>query len=444
MVDGRAYVTNLVMNKQYSSGRHSFLKARAVASGGILAGTRPLASGVHSHGSDILRLGLVGCGGRGTGAAAEALYADANVQLVAMADVFADRLQSSLAILQKDEKAGKKVVVPRERRFVGFEAYKQLIGSGVDVVLLAAPPHFRPTHLKAAVDAGRHVFAEKPVAVDAPGIRSVIATCGEAKRKNLSLVSGLCMRCYYGFRELVGRIHDGALGDIHTLQASDFRGPVWMRKREPGWSDLEWQLRNWLYFTWLSGDCIVEQHIHFLDVCAWIMNGQYPVAAIGMGGRQVRTGPEYGHIYDHHSVVFEYAGGARLFSNIRQIGGCANDSSAWAVGSKGRAEFHEHRGGMNIVAGHNKWVYRGEINNIYQTEHDEMFAGIRKGKPVYNGDYMTKSTMLAIMGRMAAYTGQKISWEQALDSQEVLGPFKYEWGPLAVPPVAMPGITRFA
>ena len=271
----------------------------------------------------------------------------------------------------------------------------------------------------------------------------MLATCEEAKRKNLSLVSGLCMRCYYGFRELVRRIHDGALGEIHTLQASDFRGPVWMRQREPGWSDFEWQLRNWLYFTWLSGDCIVEQHIHFLNVCAWIMNGQYPATAIGMGGRQVRTGPEYGHIYDHHCVVYEYAGGAKLFSNIRQIGGCANDSCAWAVGSKGRAEFHERRGGMNIASGREKWVYRGEVNNLYQVEHDEMFAGIRKGKPVYNGDYMAKSTLLAIMGRMATYTGQKITWEQALNSQEDLTPPKYEWGPLVVPPVAMPGITKF-
>ncbi|MGA2616035.1 MAG: Gfo/Idh/MocA family oxidoreductase [Thermoguttaceae bacterium] len=426
-------------------GRRDFIKTSTMLLGaaGAAAGTRSLALGAHVGGSDLLRIGLVGCGGRGTGAAVEALTADPNVKLVALADLFQDRLLGSLANLKRNPQVAGKIDVPPERRFVGFEAYKSLMSSGLEVVLLCAPPHFRPAHLKAAVDADLHIFAEKPVAVDAPGVRSVLATCEEAKRKNLSLVSGLCMRCYYGFREMVRRIHDGALGDIHMLQASDFRGSVWMRKREPDWSDMEWQLRNWLYFTWLSGDCIVEQHIHFLDVCAWIMNGQYPLTAIGMGGRQVRTGPEYGHIYDHHFVIYEYASGAKLFSSIRQIGGCANDSCAWAVGSKARAEFHERRGGMNIVTGRDKWVYRGAENNIYQTEHDDMFAGIRKGKPVYNGDYMTKSTMLAIMGRMVTYSGQKITWDQALNSQESLTPPKYEWGPLPVPPVAMPGITRF-
>ena len=303
-----------------------------------------LAFGAHAGGSDILRIGLVGCGGRGTGAAADALQADPNVQLVAMADLFEDRLKSSLASLQKDEAVGKKVAVTPERQFVGFDAYKQLIASGVDVVLLATPPHFRPMHLKAAVDAGLHVFAEKPVAVDAPGVRSVLATCEEAKKKNLSLVSGLCLRCSYAFRELVRRIHDGALGEIHTLQANDYRGAIWTKTRMPGETDMHWQTRNWYYYTWLSGDFNVEQHVHFLDVCAWIMKGRYPVRAIGMGGRQVRTGPQFGNIFDHHSVVYEYDDGAKLFSNTRQMAGCAGDMSAAAVGSKGRAIFAEAQG----------------------------------------------------------------------------------------------------
>ncbi len=433
-------------------GRRDFLKATALAGGAILSGTG-LAGGIlssqqpafaaHVGGSDVLRIGLVGCGGRGTGAAADALQANPNVKLVAMANLFEERLQSSLAILQKDEAIGKKVAVTSVRQFVGFEAYKQLIASGVDVVLLATPPHFRPMHLKAAVAAGLHVFAEKPVAVDAPGVRSVLATCAEAKKKNLSIVSGLCLRCSYAFRELVRRVHDGALGEIHTLQANDYRGAIWTKTRMPGETDMHWQTRNWYYYTWLSGDFNVEQHVHFLDVCAWIMKGQYPVKAIGMGGRQVRTGPQFGNIFDHHSVVYEYADGARLFSNTRQVAGCEGDMSAWAIGSKGRAEFRESRNGANLTSGGKKWVYRGPENNIYHTEHDEMFAAIRKGQPINNGEYMAKSTLLAILGRMTTYTGQSIAWEQALNSKEDLSPPKYEWGPLPEPPVAMPGITPF-
>jgi predicted dehydrogenase len=427
--------------------RRDFLKATALIGGGFLAGSvlggQQLAFGVHASGSDTLRIGLIGCGGRGTGAAADALQADPNVRLVAMADIFEDRLQSSLAILHKDEQVGMKVAVTPERQFVGFDAYKELIASGVDVVLLATPPHFRPMHLKAAVDAGLHVFAEKPVAVDAPGVRSVLATCEEAKKKNLSLVSGLCLRCSYGFRELVSRIHEGALGEIHTLLANDYRGAIWTKSRMPGETDMHWQIRNWYYYTWLSGDFNVEQHVHFLDVCSWIMKDQYPVKAIGMGGRQVRTGPQFGNIFDHHSVVYEYSDGARLFSNTRQLAGCEGDLSAWAIGSKGRAEFRESKNGVNFSSGGQKWIYRGPSNNIYHTEHDEMFAAIRKGQPINQGEYVAKSTLLAILGRMVTYTGRSITWEQALNSNENLSPPKYEWGPLPEPRVAMPGITPF-
>jgi len=441
------------MNKSDSSpprksGRREFLKASALAGGGILAGgllgsRGQAAFGPHAGGSDVLRVGLVGCGGRGTGAAADALQADPNVRLVAMADLFADRLEGSLAALQKDEAISKKVAVTPERQFVGFEAYKQLIASGVDVVLLTTPPHFRPMHLKAAVDAGLHVFAEKPVAVDAPGVRSVLATCAEAKKKNLSIVSGLCLRCSYAFRELVQRIHDGALGEIHTLQANDYRGSIWTKTRTPGETDMHWQTRNWYYYTWLSGDFNVEQHVHFLDVCSWIMKDRYPVQAIGMGGRQVRTGPQFGNIFDHHSVIYEYEDGVKLFSNTRQMAGCYGDMSAAAVGSKGRAFFAERENGVGCVAGGKKWTYRGRDNNIYHTEHDEMFASIRKGQTINEGEYMAKSTLLGILGRMATYTGQLITWEQAMNSKEDLSPPKYEWGPLPEPPVAVPGVTPF-
>jgi predicted dehydrogenase len=395
---------------------------------------------VHAAGSDILRVGLVGCGGRGTGAAAQALAADPGARLTAMADAFADHLESSLTELQRDEAIAPKIDVPAERRFVGFEACRQLVESGVDVVLLATPPHFRPQHLALAVEAGKHVFAEKPVAVDAPGVRSVLATCEKARERGLSVVSGLCLRYSDGFRETVGRIRDGAIGEVRVLAANDYRGPIWDKTRRPEWSDMEWQMRNWYYYTWLSGDFNVEQHVHFLDVCSWVLGDVYPHAAIGTGGRQVRTEPRFGHIYDHFAITYEYADGQRLFSNCRQMAGCANDMSAQAIGSRGTAHLAESR---LAIDSDKPWSLGRKDNNFFQAEHDALFASIRSGKPINNGTYMAKSTLLAIMGRMAAYTGKRITWDEALASQEDLTPPRYEWGPLAEPEVAVPGVTRF-
>ena len=423
-----------------SPSRRQFLRTSVLAgAAGALAQRASMAHSFTVAGSDLLRIGLIGCGGRGTGAAAEALAADKNVKLVAMADAFKDRLESSLAELKKNKEIAPKIEVRQDCCFVGFDAYKQVIASGVDVVLLAAPPHFRPQHLKAAVEAGKHVFAEKPVAVDTPGVHSVLASCEVARKKNLSIVSGLCLRYSQGFQETIQRIHDNAVGEIRALQANDYRGPIWIKPRQREWSDMEWQMRNWYYFTWLSGDFNVEQHVHFLDVCAWVMKDGYPERALGLGGRQVRTGPEYGNIYDHHSVVYEYSDGAKLFSNCRQQPGCHNDMSCQVMGTKGTAEISER--GLSISTG-STWRYRGPKNNIYQTEHDELFASIRNSKPINNGDYMAKSTLLAIMGRMATYTGQLITWEQAMNSKEDLTPPKYEWGSLATPPIAMPGLTQ--
>ncbi len=420
--------------------RRAFLKTSGSALlAGALVGPAALAQGVHVSGSDTLRVGLVGCGGRGTGAAAQALAADKNVKLVAMGDAFSDRLQSSLETLQKNREIAAKLDVAAERWFVGFDAYRQVIECS-DVVLLATPPHFRPMHIKTAVEAGKHIFAEKPVAVDAPGVRSVLASCELARQKGLAVVSGLGMRYSDGHRETIRRIHDGALGELRALQANDFRGPLWVKPRQPGWSDMEYHMRNWYYFTWLSGDFNVEQHVHMLDLCSWIMKDEYPVRAYGTGGRQVRTGPEYGNIYDHHSVIYEYAGGQRLFANCRQQGGCMNDIGAHVMGAKGVAVF----GGRGLsIQTDTQWVYRGERRNSYQVEHDELFASIRSGKPINNGLYMSKSTLLAIMGRMATYTGQTITWEDAMNSQEDLSPERYDWD--AKPPeskVAIPGITK--
>jgi predicted dehydrogenase len=393
--------------------------------------------------TDILKVGLIGCGGRGTGAASQALQADPGARLTAMGDMFEDRLQKSHDSLRALPEVKDKVTVTKEKRFVGWDAYQQVIDSGVDIVLLTTPPHFRPAHLRAAIDAGKHVFAEKPVAVDAPGVRSVLETCRLAKQKNLSVVSGLCLRYGYGFQEIMLRIHSGEIGDVHTLYANDYRGGIWYKERQPDWTNMHYQMRNWYYYTWLSGDFNVEQHVHYLDICAWA-KGAYPVKAIGIGGRQVRNDPKYGNIFDHHSVTYEFADGTRLVSNTRQIPGCKSEMSAQVYGSLGKANINERKRGIYLEKpGQERWTYSGESNHFYQTEHDEMFAAIRAGKPINNGEYMAQSTLLAILGRMATYTGQLVTWEQALHSKEDLTPAKYAWGDAPEATIAVPGVTKF-
>jgi predicted dehydrogenase len=419
--------------------RRQFLKGSSAT---VLGGALLLQKGLAAEaGSDdaTLRVGLIGCGGRGTGAAAQALAADGNVKLTAMGDAFEDRLQSSLKTLQEQSAIASKIDVAPERCFVGFDAYKKVMDHS-DVVLLTTPPHFRPIHLKAAVEAGKHIFAEKPVAVDAPGVRSILASCEEARKKNLAVVSGLCLRYSKGFSETIQRIHDGAMGEIRTLQANDFRGPIWVKPRQPEWTDMEYQMHNWYYFTWLSGDFNVEQHVHFLDVCAWVMQNQYPVSAFGLGGRQARTGPEFGNIYDHHSVIYEYANGVKLFAHCRQMPGCRNDMSCHVMGAKGVAEISERRLRMKTDE---EWVFRGEKNDIYQSEHDALFRSIRRREPINNGEYMAKSTLMAIMGRMATYTGQLVTWDEAFNSAEDLSPESYSWSARPpASPIAIPGIAK--
>ena len=422
-----------------NSSRRDFLRTTA---GATLAASLAFPGGVHAADDDLIRVGLIGCGGRGTGAAGQALLADKNVKLVAMADAFEDRLQLSLGSLLKDKKLDGKIDVKLDACFTGFDAYQKVI-ERVDVVLLCTPPHFRPLHMKAAVEAGKHIFAEKPCAVDATGVRSVIETCKKAQEKKLSVVSGLCLRYDAGFRAMVERIHQGAIGDVNTLFANDYRGDIWTKKRTPDMTDMTWQMRNWYYYTWLSGDFNVEQHVHFLDVCAWVMKDKYPVRAIGMGGRQVRTSADYGNIYDHFSIVYEYENGTRLVSNTRQQGKCKGDMSAQAYGSKGWANLSERENGHTIHAG-KPWTFEGPNNDLYQAEHDELFASIRAGKPVNNGEYMANSTLLAIMGRTAAYTGQLITWDMMMKSKEDLAPEKYDWdAKLRNWEVAMPGKTKF-
>jgi predicted dehydrogenase len=417
--------------------RRQFLQTTAA-----LAATSAIASNAHAQGNDELKVGLIGCGGRGTGAAEQALKADRNVKLFAMADAFDDKIQASLTRLQGDRDIANKIDVPAARRFSGFNAYQQVIAA-CDVVLLCTPPHFRPIHLRAAVQAGKHVFAEKPCAVDAPGVRHVLETCRDAQRRNVSVVSGLCLRHDNGFKDTVQRIHDGAIGDIVALQANDLRGPIWRRERTADMSEMTWQMRNWYYYTWLSGDFNVEQHVHYLDVCAWLMRDTYPVRCYGTGGRQTRTEAHFGHIYDHFAVVYEWENGVKLFSQCRQQVGCRNDMSGHVMGSRGTALLAERRRGLIIRTGNNERAYDGPANNMYQTEHDVLFASIRNSRPINNGEYMAKSTLMAIQARMAAYTGQMVTWDQAMNSREDLSPAGYTFD--SRPPaatVAMPGVTR--
>ena len=418
-----------------AASRREFLTA--AAAGAVALGSVPF---VHAGGNDTLKIGLIGCGGRGTGAATQALHADPNVKLTALGDLFDDHLQSSLKTLRGDGDIGAKVDVKPDHCFVGFDAYKQVLATDVDVVILTTPPHFRPLHLKAAVAADKHVFCEKPVAVDAPGVQSVVQSCAEAKKKGKAVVSGLCYRYQHAKREVMQRVHEGAVGDIIALQCTYNTGFLWSHPRKPEWSDMEWQLRNWLYFTWLSGDHNVEQHIHSLDKMMWAMQDVPPKQVAGTGGRQVRTDKAFGNIFDHHCCVYEWANGVKLFANCRQQDGCASDVSDFVFGTKGTAEIMKHR-----IKGENAWASKidPKQDDMYQNEHDELFASIRKGEPINNGDYMTKSTLLAVMGRMATYTGQIITWEMALNSKEDLTPAKYAFGEIATPPVAMPGVTKF-
>ncbi len=420
--------------------RRDFMMTSAAAAGSLALGN--LASGQDANvaGSDTIRVGLIGCGGRGTGAAAQALSADPGVKLVAMGDAFLDRVQASLGHLAKHPSG--RVDVPAERQFDGFDCYKKVIDSGVDVVILTTPPVFRPIHLEYAVNAGKHIFCEKPVAVDATGIRSVLASAAEAKRRKLSLVCGFCWRYHLAQRATYTKIHEGAIGDIRSIQTTYNTGPLSDAPRQEGWSDMEWQLRNWKAFIWASGDHIVEQAVHAIDWTAWAMQGEMPVRAYAVGGRQCRTGEWTGNMYDHFGVTYEYAGGARAYHMCRQIANCPGDNTAYITGTKGICSSDPWPPN-EVITGENPWKYEGPKNNMYQQEHDELFASIRAGDAKNDGVWMAHSTMMGIMGRMCAYTGQVLTWDQCLNSQEDLTPKVWEWGDREFPPVPMPGQTPF-
>jgi predicted dehydrogenase len=430
-----------------NSSRRQFLKTSSVAAlGGAFAS--PLAvtqsASAARSGGGTLKVGLVGCGGRGTGAAAQALSTGEDVVLTAMADAFEERVQSSRKRLRDNEQFGSRVKVPNEACFVGLDGYQKVIDSGVDVVLLATPPGFRPQHLQAAVEAGKHIFCEKPMATDAPGVRSVLKSAAKAKEKNLALVAGFCWRYHFARRAFYEQVHQGAIGDIRAVYATYLTGPVKpmppASTRPAGMGDVEWQMRNWYNFTWLSGDGLVEQACHSVDKIAWAMKDVPPLKAVGNGGRQFPN--HEGNIFDHIDVFYEYPDGVRAFMAQRQSTGCHSDNSDYVMGADGVGTIK----GWNdpVITGKNKWRYRGPKGNMYQIEHDELFASIRNGKPINDGIWMAHSSLMAIMGRMAAYTGQEITWEQAMNSQLKLVPDNLTWDmDLPIRPMAMPGRTEF-
>jgi predicted dehydrogenase len=399
---------------------------------------------VHAGGSDELKVGLIGCGGRGSGAAVNALNGDQYAKLVAMGDMFPDKLEASLKNLKSSD-VGNRINVADDHKFTGWDAYKGVIDK-CDVVLLTTPPFFRPMHLKAAIEAGKHVFCEKPVATDAPGVRSVMETAKLAREKGLNLVSGLCYRYDAPKIEIIKKIRDGAVGRIVSMQTNYLTGGLWSNPRKPEWSDMEWQLRNWLYFTWLSGDHITEQHIHSLDKIMWTMGDEPPVQAFSSGGRTVRTGPEFGNVYDHFNTTYEWANGVKLFSGCRQYPAPPNlvfrDVTDHIFGTEGTAHIQAHQ--TTDPDGKVTWKHKDAPISMYDAEHVALFNAIRSGKPINNGDYMCKSTLMAIMGRMSAYTGRAVAWEEALNSVENLSPEKLEFGPIPAPVIAVPGTTLFS
>ena len=428
--------------------RRQFLQTGSSAlMGASLLGALPIERSAHAAGGDdLLKIALIGCGGRGSGAADQALNAPGNSKLIAMADVLPEHLEKSLSNLKA--KQGDKVQVPPDHQFTGFDGYKKAIALA-DVVILATSPGFRPMHFEEAVRQGKHVFMEKPVATDAPGVRRVLAAATEAKQKNLKVGVGFQRHHEAGYLETIKRIQDGALGDIMLLRAYWDGGSRDGVERLPNETEMHYQIRNWYYFTWLSGDHIVEQHVHNIDVCNWI-KGAHPIRAQGSGGRQVRNGKRHGQIFDHHIVEFEYADGTRMFSQCRQIPGCWPNVSEHALGTKGSADLMAGRNGF-AIKGATSWRYpkAQSLKDPYQQEHDDLFDAIRNDKPYNEAESGALSTMTGILGRMCTYSGQQISWDDAINSKIELLPKAFSWDapPPVLPdangwyPVAMPGRT---
>jgi len=395
------------MNKRPTVSRRAFLKGPALlAAAGAVGTSIDIARAAHVAGSDTLKIALIGCGGRGTGAAANCLSVPDSIRLVAVADAFEDRARGALAALK--QQFGEKVAVPSDHVFVGFDAYLKAIHCGVDLVLLVEPPGFRPAHYRAAIEAGKHVFMEKPCCVDAPGFRSLMETNKLADQKQRKVVVGLNIRHTPEYIETVKRIHGGAIGKPAFLRAYCNNAGVWVRPREPGQTEMQYQMRNWYYFVWLSGDHIVEQHVHALDLANWAAGDQHPLEANGMGGRQVRKGKDVGQIYDHHFVEYTYADGTKMFSQCRHIPHCWTEFGVYARGPKGTAKC------AGEITGASAWRYRGPTVAGHQQEHNDLIGFIRGDVPHNEGYYGATSSFTAILGRMATYSGQIVRWDEAV------------------------------
>jgi len=391
------------MNASQNTTRRKFLKSTAALAGGALASKLTTGEAAYAGGSDIIRVGMIGCGGRNAGAAAQALTADPGAQLVAMCDIFMDRVKGKLRILKEQKKD--QVIVDDDHCFAGFDGYKHVIESS-DVVVIANAAKFHPLHAMTAIKAGKHVFVEKPHGIDPAGLKLLQQASEIAKQKGLCLVSGLHSRYHTGYAETVKRIHDGAIGDVVAIEENFLRGPYGVIQRKDGLTELQWQCSTQYHFRWLSGDDVPQSLVHNLDRSSWAMGNKAPAKCHGMGGRSSMTEPIYGDVFDHHSVVYEFANGVRIYAFCRTTNGCHNDSSSIVLGSKGKASILGCR-----IWGETDWRWKGRCDP-YQREHDVLFKAIRSGKPVNNGDYMVRSTMITVMGQISCYTGKEVTWEQ--------------------------------
>ncbi len=426
--------------------RRDFLQT-AAAGGALLSW--PWTRFVHAAGSDVIKIALSGCGGRGTGAVSDAMVnkVGARVKLVAIHDAFKERVDASLHALKG--RFGEMADVPPERQFTDLDGYLKLMETDADIVLLCSPPGFRPMHYEAAVKAGKHVFMEKPLAVDAPGVRRIMATNEEAKKKGLRVAVGHHLRHEVKHKEMIKRIWDGEIGELMYLRAYFNSSGVWVRPRKPEQTEMQYQVNNWYYFTWLSGDHIVEQHVHDLDVLNWMMGNKHPISAQGTGGRQFRIGKDYGEIYDHHAVEFVYENGVRAYSYCRHIPGCWDSFSEHAHGTKGYVSIEGHGHAVIHVQGKDPVrVERGPDG--HQLEWNDFLQAYMAGEPYNEVDATILGTMTAILGRMATYSGQIVTWDEAIKSELDLSPSGYTWdsipqpkpGPDGIYPCAIPGQTK--
>lgn len=427
------------MQPSKKTSRRNFISktGKLAAAGAIGAGLQPSPTfGFHNSVNEKLKIGLIGCGGRGTGAVMNAINADSNSEVWALADAFMDRIDSCERSLKGQLK--ERYAVAQDHKFDGIDCHQKLCKTDVDVVLLATPPYFRPMQLKSAVAADKHVFCEKPVGVDVPGVKSVLESCKLAQAKGLSIVSGLCWRYDVSVKEMIGRIKDGAIGEIKSIQENYLAGTLWHRGKKEEWSPMEYQLRNWLYFNWLSGDHIAEQHIHSLDKALWLMDDVPPKSCYATGGRLVRTGEQWGNVYDHFATVYDWKDSdVKTFAQCRQMADCYNNTEDYVVGTEGSARILKAE--ITNELGKQSHKIKGKPS-MYDVEHQHLFRSIREGNPINDGTYMSYSTLMALMGREAAYTGKKVEWKDFMESEKVLGPDDVFMADDYEPdPVAMPG-----